>query len=101
MLALGKPAGATLSGIGTLSREFDNTLKERRHGPSKSHRQPVPGYAGRQRSRPGCETAEYLCLIWHYAMAPKQVVIDELETFMTKVLPELEIADYETPVAAE
>ncbi len=34
-------------------------------------------------------------------MAPKQVVIDELETFMTKVLPELEIADYETPVAAE
>ncbi|MDH3737764.1 MAG: LLM class flavin-dependent oxidoreductase [Alphaproteobacteria bacterium] len=45
--------------------------------------------------------AEYLCLIWHYAMCPKQTVIDELETFMTKVLPELEIADYDTPIAAE
>ena len=45
--------------------------------------------------------AEYLCLIWHYAMCPKQMVIDELEIFMKKVLPELEIADYETPVAAE
>ncbi len=34
-------------------------------------------------------------------MAPKEVVIDELETFMTKVLPELEIADYDELAAAE
>ena len=34
-------------------------------------------------------------------MAPKQVVIDELETFMKKILPEPEIADYETSAAAE
>ena len=34
---------------------------------------------------------EYLCLIWHYAQAPKQSVIDEIEMFMTKVLPHLNI----------
>ena len=34
---------------------------------------------------------EYLCLIWHYAQAPKQSVLSELELFMTKVLPQLEI----------
>lgn len=38
--------------------------------------------------------SEYLCLIWHYAQAPKQSVIDELELFMTKVLPRLEIPDF-------
>lgn len=37
---------------------------------------------------------EYLCLIWHYAQAPKQSVISELELFMTKVLPQLEIAAF-------
>jgi alkanesulfonate monooxygenase SsuD/methylene tetrahydromethanopterin reductase-like flavin-dependent oxidoreductase (luciferase family) len=37
---------------------------------------------------------EYLCLIWHYAQAPKQSVIDEIETFMTKVLPELEVPEF-------
>tara|TARA_B100000315_G_scaffold253458_1_gene292291 strand:+ start:1660 stop:2280 length:621 start_codon:yes stop_codon:yes gene_type:complete len=34
--------------------------------------------------------AEYITLIWHYAQQPKDEVIHELETFMTKVLPELE-----------
>ena len=43
--------------------------------------------------------AEYLCLIWHYAQAPKQSVIDELETFMTRVLPALEIPDFGTDAA--
>jgi len=33
---------------------------------------------------------EYITLIWHYAQAPKQEVIDELGTFMEKVLPDLE-----------
>ena len=37
---------------------------------------------------------EYICLIWHYAQAPKQSVIDEIETFMTKVLPALEVPDF-------
>lgn len=37
---------------------------------------------------------EYLCLIWHYAQAPKQTVIDELELFMTKVLPHLEVPEF-------
>jgi hypothetical protein len=34
--------------------------------------------------------AEYITLIWHYAQCPKEVVLDELEVFMTKVLPELD-----------
>ena len=34
--------------------------------------------------------AEYITLIWHYAQCPKEVVLEELETFMTKVLPELD-----------
>jgi len=34
--------------------------------------------------------AEFITLIWHYAQCPKDVVIAELETFMTKVLPNLE-----------
>jgi len=34
--------------------------------------------------------AEFITLIWHYAQCPKEEVIDELETFMTKVLPGLE-----------
>ena len=37
---------------------------------------------------------EYLCLIWHYAQAPKQSVIDEIEMFMTKVLPHLNIPEF-------
>jgi alkanesulfonate monooxygenase SsuD/methylene tetrahydromethanopterin reductase-like flavin-dependent oxidoreductase (luciferase family) len=34
--------------------------------------------------------AEYITLIWHYAQCPKEVVLEELDTFMTKVLPELD-----------
>jgi len=34
--------------------------------------------------------SEYITLIWHYAQCPKEVVLDELEVFMTKVLPELD-----------
>ncbi len=34
--------------------------------------------------------AEFIALIWHYAQVPKEQVIYELETFMTKVLPGLE-----------
>ena len=37
---------------------------------------------------------EFLCLIWHYAQAPKQSVIDELELFMTQVLPKLDVPDF-------
>ncbi len=33
--------------------------------------------------------AEYITLIWHYAQVPKEVVLDELDVFMNKVLPEL------------
>jgi alkanesulfonate monooxygenase SsuD/methylene tetrahydromethanopterin reductase-like flavin-dependent oxidoreductase (luciferase family) len=34
--------------------------------------------------------AEFITLIWHYAQCPKDEVLFELETFMTKVLPNLE-----------
>ena len=34
--------------------------------------------------------AEYITLIWHYAQVPKEVVLDELDVFMNKVLPELD-----------
>ena len=40
--------------------------------------------------------AEYITLIWHYAQCPAQLVLDELEVFMTKVLPELD-----APVSSE
>ncbi len=42
---------------------------------------------------------EYVTLIWHWAQQPKDDMLEELELFMTKVLPELEIPDY--AVAAE
>lgn len=29
--------------------------------------------------------AEYITLIWHYAQCPSEVLLDELNTFMTKV----------------
>jgi len=45
--------------------------------------------------------SEYICLIWHYAMCPKETVIEELEIFMEKVLPELEIPDFDVVQAAE
>ena len=34
--------------------------------------------------------AEFITLIWHYAQCPKEEVLYELETFMTKILPGLE-----------
>lgn len=43
---------------------------------------------------------EYLCLIWHYAQAPKQSVLEELEVFMTQVLPKLEVPDFENSTGA-
>ena len=45
--------------------------------------------------------SEYICLIWHYAMCPKETVIEELEIFMEKVLPELEIPDFDPVLPAE
>ncbi|HTY54710.1 MAG TPA: LLM class flavin-dependent oxidoreductase [Candidatus Binataceae bacterium] len=37
--------------------------------------------------------AEYITLIWHYAQVPKEEVLEELDVFMTKVLPELDAPD--------
>ena len=37
---------------------------------------------------------EYLCLIWHYAQCPKDVVIDEIDKFMTKVVPRLNVPEF-------
>ncbi len=44
--------------------------------------------------------AEYITLIWHYAQNPKEDVLYELETFMTKVLPNLEACAPEIPVGS-
>jgi len=44
--------------------------------------------------------SEYICLIWHYAMCPKEKVIEELEIFMEKVLPELDIPDFDPVLPA-
>ena len=43
--------------------------------------------------------AEYITLIFHWAQQPKDDLLEEIELFMTKVLPELEIPDF--AVAAE
>jgi hypothetical protein len=47
--------------------------------------------------------SEYITLIWHWAQVPKEVMMEELQLFMDKVLPELEIPDFEPipAVAAE
>lgn len=37
---------------------------------------------------------EYITLIWHFAQQPKALVLEELQLFMEKVLPELEVPDY-------
>lgn len=42
---------------------------------------------------------EYITLIWHFAQQPKDLVLEEMQLFMDKVLPELEVPDY--AVAAE
>jgi alkanesulfonate monooxygenase SsuD/methylene tetrahydromethanopterin reductase-like flavin-dependent oxidoreductase (luciferase family) len=38
--------------------------------------------------------AEYITLIWHWAQCPKEVMMDELQQFMDKVLPELEVPEF-------
>jgi alkanesulfonate monooxygenase SsuD/methylene tetrahydromethanopterin reductase-like flavin-dependent oxidoreductase (luciferase family) len=43
--------------------------------------------------------AEYITLIWHWAQCPKEVMMEELQLFMDKVLPELEVPDF--AIAAE
>ena len=40
--------------------------------------------------------AEYITLIFHWAQQPKEDLLEEIELFMTKVLPELEVPDYAT-----
>ena len=37
---------------------------------------------------------EYITLIWHFAQQPKDLVLEELQLFMEKVVPELEVPDY-------
>ncbi|MBS28356.1 MAG: hypothetical protein CL566_05430 [Alphaproteobacteria bacterium] len=37
---------------------------------------------------------EYITLIWHFAQQPKDLVLEEMQLFMEKVLPELEVPDY-------
>ena len=44
--------------------------------------------------------SEYVTLIWHWAQVPKDVMMEELQLFMDKVLPELEIPDFEPVPAA-
>jgi alkanesulfonate monooxygenase SsuD/methylene tetrahydromethanopterin reductase-like flavin-dependent oxidoreductase (luciferase family) len=43
--------------------------------------------------------AEYITLIFHWAQQPKEDMLEELSTFMEKILPELEIPDF--AIAAE
>ncbi|NNE85113.1 MAG: LLM class flavin-dependent oxidoreductase [Alphaproteobacteria bacterium] len=43
--------------------------------------------------------AEYITLIFHWAQQPKDDMLEELSTFMEKILPELEIPDF--AIAAE
>ncbi len=43
---------------------------------------------------------EYITLIWHWAQQPKEDMLEELQLFMDKVLPELEIPDFPDWVAA-
>jgi len=38
---------------------------------------------------------EYITLIWHWAQQPKDDMLEELQLFMEKVLPELETPDFE------
>ena len=42
---------------------------------------------------------EYITLIWHWAQQPKDEMLEELQLFMEKVVPELEMPDF--AVAAE
>ena len=42
---------------------------------------------------------EYITLIWHFAQQPKDLVLEEMQLFMEKVVPELDVPDY--AIAAE
>jgi alkanesulfonate monooxygenase SsuD/methylene tetrahydromethanopterin reductase-like flavin-dependent oxidoreductase (luciferase family) len=42
---------------------------------------------------------EYITLIWHWAQQPKDELLEEIQLFMEKVVPELETPDYS--IAAE
>ena len=42
---------------------------------------------------------EYITLIWHWAQQPKDELLEELQLFMEKVVPELETPEYS--IAAE
>jgi alkanesulfonate monooxygenase SsuD/methylene tetrahydromethanopterin reductase-like flavin-dependent oxidoreductase (luciferase family) len=44
--------------------------------------------------------AEYVTLIWHYAQQPKDIVIEELTSFMEEIVPELEVPDFDSAPAA-
>jgi hypothetical protein len=45
---------------------------------------------------------EYITLIWHWAQQPKEDMLEELQIFMDKVLPELDTPDFEpVTLAAE
>lgn len=37
---------------------------------------------------------EYITLIWHFAQQPKDEVLEEMQLFMEKVVPELDVPDY-------
>lgn len=43
--------------------------------------------------------SEYICLIFHYAQMPKEVVIQHLETFMKEIKPALDEVSVESPAS--
>ena len=38
---------------------------------------------------------EYITLIWHWAQQPKDDMLEELQTFLDKVVPELDVPDFQ------
>ena len=42
---------------------------------------------------------EYITLIWHWAQQPKDELLEEMQLFMDKVIPELETPDFEIAAA--
>jgi alkanesulfonate monooxygenase SsuD/methylene tetrahydromethanopterin reductase-like flavin-dependent oxidoreductase (luciferase family) len=42
---------------------------------------------------------EYITLIWHWAQQPKDELLEEIQTFMEKVVPELETPDFDAIAA--
>jgi alkanesulfonate monooxygenase SsuD/methylene tetrahydromethanopterin reductase-like flavin-dependent oxidoreductase (luciferase family) len=43
---------------------------------------------------------EYITLIWHWAQQPKDDMLEELQTFLDKVVPELEVPDFQPATQA-